>query len=210
MKKFIIKNHKIIEEKQANISIDERGFRFGDGIFETCKIFNGKIYDYEAHEARIKQGLKALKSKAKIDDLKENSLKLIAKNKIKNGILRISISRGIGSEGYMPTYESEPLIIVQTHFERQITAKKIILGISKIKKPPKNSLPIACKTAQSLCYILNKISANEQNIFDCIMLSQKNFISETSSANIFWIKNGKIYTPSKACDIVLGCVRKKL
>lgn len=203
--KFIFKNHRLVEEKQAQVSIHERGFLFGDGIFETLKIFDGKIYDYKSHEDRIEAGLKALKFTAKIDDLEKKSHQLIAKNKIKNGILKISISRGIGSAGYLPTYESDPLIIIQTLSERKLP-EKISLGISS-QKTPQNPLG---KTMNALPYILTKIDAQEKNLFDCLMISQKNFIAETSSANIFWVKNGKIFTPSKACGILLGTVRKKI
>ena len=209
MKKFAYKNQQLIEEKQAQVSIHERGFLFGDGIFETCKIFNGKIYNFKAHEARIQSGLKALKFCAEISDLEKKSLQLIAKNKIKNGVLRISISRGIGSEGYLPTYKSKPLIIIRAFNSKSVT-QKIILGISKIKKPPSNSFPIQHKTMQGLIYTLNKISAQEQKFFDCVMLTQENFISETSSANIFWVKNEEIFTPSNSCDILLGTIRAKL
>ena len=210
MTKYIFKNQKLIPEKQAQISINERGFLFGDGIFETCRICDGKIYNFSAHITRIEAGLQALKFSAEIKDLKKKSDSLIKKNKIKNGILRISISRGIGSAGYSPTYKSKPLVVIQTLPFRKIATKKIILGISSIKKPPKNSLPISCKTAQAMPYILNKIAANEKNLFDLIMLSQENFISETSSANIFWVKNNQIFTPSKDCDILLGTIRDKL
>ena len=259
MKKFIFKNHQLLEEKQAQVSINERAFLFGDGIFETCKIFNGKIYDFKSHEARIIKGLKTLKFSAEINDLEKRSQKLIKKNNVKNGILRISISRGIGSFGYLPAEDSQSLIIIQTLEERNLPTK-ISLGISTIKKPSKNSLPIDCKTMQALPSILTKIEAKEKNLFDCVMLSQENFISETSSANIFWVRTssksrcdevdsevcenrsgdvskhtlseeakanfskrpsqlddfeqvlgkGKIYTTSKACDILPGTVRQKL
>lgn len=205
MKKYIFKNHQLLEEKQAQVSINERAFLFGDGIFETCKIIDGIIYDYEAHEDRIKAGLKALKFVAEIDDLEKKSYKLIKKNQIKNGILKISISRGIGSAGYLPTYETKPLIIIQTFDERKLP-KKISLAISSYKTPAES----LGKTMNALPYILTKIEAQEKNLFDGIMLSQENFIGETSSANIFWVKNGKIFTPSKACGILLGVVRKKL
>jgi len=205
MKKFIFKNHQLIEEKQAQVSIHERGFLFGDGVFETCKISDEKIFDYKAHEDRMKAGLKALKFSAEISDLEKKSYQLIKKNKIKNGILRISISRGIGSAGYLPTYDSKALVIIETLPERKLPPK-ISLGISS-QKTPTNPLG---KTMNALPYILNKITAQEKRLFDCIMLSQKNFIAETSSANIFWVKNGEIFTPAKSCDIIAGTVRNKL
>ena len=209
MKKFIFKNNQLINEKQATISIHERGFLFGDGVFETCKIFAGRIYDYKSHEARIKKGLRALEIIADIDDLEEKSKKLIIKNKVQNGILRISITRGIGSIGYLPLNISPPLVIIQTLEERKLP-KKISLNISKVKKPNSKSFPIQHKTNNALPYVLNKINANKNGFFDSIILSSKNFISETSSANIFWIKNDKIYTPSKNCDIFPGLIRERL
>jgi branched-chain amino acid aminotransferase len=208
MKKYILKNHRFIEEKQAQITINERGFLFGDGIFETCKIYNGKIYNFKAHKSRIIKGLSAIKIIYDISAIENKAIKLIKKNKIKNGILRISISRGCGSLGYLPQTKN-PLLIIQTLKNRKIP-KEISLTISNIKKPPQNSFPIAHKTSNALPYILNKLFAKENKCFDAIMLSQKNFISETSSANIFWIKNNKIYTPSKDCDILLGTIRSRL
>lgn len=205
MKKYIFKNHQLLEEKQAQVSINERGFLFGDGIFETLKIINGIIYDYKAHEDRIKEGLEALKFTAEIADLEKKSYRLIKKNQIKNGILKISISRGIGSIGYLPTYETKSLIIIQTFEERKLPAK-ISLGISSYKTPAKS----LGKTMNALPYILTKIEAQEKNLFDGIILSEENFIAETSSANIFWVKNGKIFTPAKACGILPGTIRKKL
>ncbi len=209
MEKFVFKNNQLVSEEKAQISINERGFLFGDGIFETCKICDGKILAYKSHEARIKKGLKVLKFSAEISDLEKKSYQLIEKNSVKNGILRISISRGIGSVGYSPTYDSPPLIIIQTLPERELP-KKISLGISKIKKPSRNSLSLHCKTMQGLNSTLVKIEAKEKNLFDCVMLSQKNFISETSSTNIFWVKSEKIFTPAKSCDILLGTVREHL
>ena len=123
MKKYIFKNQQLIDETQAEVSINERGFLFGDGIFETCKIFNGKIYNFKSHLARIVAGLKALKFNDDISDLEKKSLKLIAKNQVKEGILRISISRGIGSKGYLPDLETKALTIIQTYEKRQLTAK---------------------------------------------------------------------------------------
>jgi branched-chain amino acid aminotransferase len=203
--KFIFKNQQLIEESQAQISIGERGFLFGDGIFETCKISNRKIYDYKAHETRIKAGLKALKFHAEIADLEEKSLQLIAKNQVENGILRISISRGIGSAGYLPTYESKALTIIQTLPARKLPPK-ISLGISSLRAP-QNSFG---KSMNALPYLLTKIAAQEENLFDSVMLSTKNFIAETSSANIFWVKNDKIFTPAKTCNILPGTVRGRL
>lgn len=205
MPNYIFKNQQLLEEKQAHISIHDRGLLFGDGIFETCKIANGKIRNFKAHETRIKAGLKTLKFSADISDLEKKSLQLIAKNKIIDGILKILISRGTGSLGYLPTYESEPLILIQTFLPRKLP-EKITLGISSQITPAKN----LGKTLNALPYVLAKIEAQEKNLFDCILFSKEKFIAETSSANIFWVKNGRVFTAAKSCGIVMGTTRSKL
>ena len=210
MSKFVIINGKILSEKQATISVKERACRFGDGIFETCKIVDGIIYNYKAHEARIIKGLKALQISASINNLKTDSYHLIKKNHIKNGVLRIMISRGIGSLGYLPTLENKGLVVIETLSEQKISLAKIRLGVSKIKAPRRSLALQKCKTMQSLNYILAKIAAKKNGNFDDILLSEAGFVAEASSANIFWVKNGKIFTPSAKCDILFGTVRDKI
>ena len=206
---FIYKNNKLIKSSEAMISLDERGYLFGDGIFETCKIFAGKIYDFQGHQKRMVKGLNQLRISANLNDLEKNSYALIKKNQIKNGILRIEISRGVGSYGYLPTNESEALVILKTMEAREVP-KKISLGISRVKKPSGNLFLAECKSMNAIPSILAKLEAKEKNLFDCVMLSAENFISETSSANIFWVKNGKIFTPSKSCYALTGTAKARL
>ena len=203
-KKFIYKNDQILNHEDALISIDERGFLFGDGLFETCRFINQKIINFEAHLARIKIGLLSLKLNANIQNIESKCYNLISKNNLQDGIIRISISRGIGSRGYLPTNETPNLIIIQTK-ELPITPKEINLMVCEINPPP-----FKFKSANALQYILAKISAQENNFFDSIMLDKKGYSCETSSANIFWIKDKIIYTPSDDCEIVLGTIRSAL
>jgi branched-subunit amino acid aminotransferase/4-amino-4-deoxychorismate lyase len=202
--KFIYKNDKILNHHEALISIDERGFLFGDGLFETCRFINKKIINFEAHLARIKIGLLNLKLDFDIQNIEIKCYNLIEKNNLQDGIIRISISRGIGSKGYLPTNETPNLLIIQT---------------KELPNPPKNKNLIICdinpppfkfKSANALPYVLAKIFAEENNYFDAIMLDEKGYICETSSANIFWIKNEIIYTSSNDCDMVRGTIREAL
>ena len=79
MKNYIAINQKILPQSKALISTQERACRFGDGIFETCKIIDGIIYDYESHETRLRKGLQALEISATIHNLKNDCYKLIQK-----------------------------------------------------------------------------------------------------------------------------------
>ena len=202
--KFIYKNEQILNHHEALISIDERGFLFGDGLFETCRFIDKKIINFEAHLARIKIGLVNLKLNANIQNIETKCYNLIKKNNLQDGIIRISISRGIGSKGYLPTNETPNLVIIQTK-ELPIAPKIANLTICDINPPP-----FKFKSANALQYVLAKIFAHENNFYDAIMLDEKGYICETSSANIFWIKDQIIYTPSDNLNMVRGTIRQAL
>lgn len=209
---YLLLKDKIIKKNQAKISVEERICRFGEGVFETCRIFNGEIYNFENHLKRLKAGLKSLKIgflPQDLQELRKNCQKLIAKNNAKNAILRISVSRNSESKGYLPILEKSPLIIAQILPLPKIPAK-IVLGVSKIRKPSIKSIPVNSKISGNISSILAKIEAHESGFFDVVMLNGDGFIAESSAANIFWIKNGVIFTPQEDCDILLGTTRKRL
>ncbi len=203
-------NNQLLNEVEAIISPNQRGLMLGDGVFETCKISCGVVDDFESHLTRLEAALRAFKISADLSQVKNNSEILIKKNQIENGLLRISISRGTGSLGYLPTYESAPLIIIQTLPERKISADKITLGISPYTTIPSSCYPSGFKTMSAMPNILTKIFAAENNFFDAVMMNCDGFISSAAAANIFWIKDKKIYTPATDCDIIRGTIRQKL
>ena len=204
-------NGQILPQKKAQIFIEDRGFRFGDGVFETCLIFEGKIYNWKAHFDRLEQGLAAIKiNNAQIADLKENCLDLIVKNNAKNGYLRINISRGAGSIGYLPQKNIKPNITIETLPEKERPQGEVRLMISSYQKPSIKSLPVNFKISQGLNSTLAKMEALESGCFDAILLNENDHICETSSANIFWVKNDILYTPHQDCGCILGTVRDKI
>ena len=207
---FVIINNQIIKEDQAFISIQERGFRFGDGVFETCRVFDGIIYNSEAHFERLRSGIEAIKIKIDLQDLKNNCQKLIKKNSLKNGLIRIYISRGIGSIGYLPINDIKPLTVIETLEMPILGLFPIKLFLSEITKISIKSLPINYKLAQGLNSTLARMEAVEKRYFDAVLLNEAGEICETSSANIFWIKNNILYTPAKECGILLGTTRQKI
>jgi len=200
---YIFINNEIVAKDFAKISFEERGFLYGDGLFETIKFSKLQLYNFTEHLKRLKSGLKYLKIDFDCINLKEKCLKLIETNCLDEGMIRISISRGIGSIGYLPT-NNLPLLIIQT---KELPKIPSIINLIVSDYQPAN---FKFKSSNSINYVLAKIFATENNYYDSILLSQKKFIAETSSANIFWIKNNVIFTPNEECGIVLGIIREKI
>lgn len=206
MNDYTLINKNFVENSIAAISIEERGFKFGDGIFETCKIHNGKIHNFKAHKNRFELGIKTLQIAFDASNLEEILEKLIVKNQVDNGILRFSLSRGIGSMGYLPKDGIASTFIAKTYKNHEAKGE-IKLGISKIKLAKPNEFLKKCKLNSAIEYVLAKIEARKKGNFDDMMLDENGFICETSSSNLFFIKDGKIFTPSSDLSLLCGTIR---
>ncbi len=201
---WIIKNNILVKKNEAFIDINERGFLFGDGFFETCRINNGKILNFINHIERIKKTIMFLNFAINLKEIIKSCEILINKNNIINGIIKIHISRGLGSIGYLPKENIENLIIIQTlDLPSEIEDVSLILTEHK-------SANYNFKSLNSLPYVMAKIYANEHKYYDTLMLDNYANISETASANIYWIKDKIIYTPSDECSLIHGTIRSLL
>ena len=199
---------RIVPENEAVISISERGFRLGDGVFETMRVAGGSIYARDLHLARLKQGLTALKINAgqEWETLPATIEQVITKNTMTDGIVRVSISRGIGSYGYLPFEATTPTCVIQVMPGLSGRVEPIDLWYA----PAIQSSGIAYKSMQAMPYIMARMEAHEQGCFEALLLSKDGQIAETSSANIFWVRHNRLYTPSLAVGIVDGVMRRRV
>lgn len=204
---MILINNEMVPENQAFISVKDRGFRLGDGVFETIPVYEGVPYQWELHENRLKQGLMATRINFDVSGLKNICGKLLNQNKLANCILRIAITRGEGGKGYLPPENPCPNIVIETLPMAEKIINPVSLWLSSVRKIPPYSLPVHVKTMQGLNSTLARMEAMDNNCFESLMLGQDDYITECSSANIFWIKGDMIFTPSLESGILPGITR---
>ncbi len=199
---------KFVLEDQAFISINERGFLYGDGVFETIRVVNSIPYLWPSHLNRLQLGLSELR--ITIPNLAEHLINLITEiiklNKITNAIIRVNITRGIGSEGYAPLKNIKPNLVIQTREILADSDKAIDLFLLENAKTG----GVNYKSVNSAPYVISKIIATENNYTESLIIDKEGYICETSSANIFWFKSNKLYTPSLELGIVAGVMRQKI
>ena len=247
--KYIILNQKLMPESEAHISPQDRGFRYGDGVFETILVDGGKFYQWEFHAKRLKAALTATCIEFDTKILPALCDELIAANKMpispplergvgrgnnnglssellsptppnpvkgeegeernncSEGLLRIQITRGIGGRGYLPEKGITPTLLIETMAILTPPPAPISLFLSSYEKISPLALPVNFKLCQGMNSTLARMEAADNNCFDALMLNDAGQICETSSANIFWLKNRVLYTPSLACGVVEGSIR---
>ncbi len=207
---FTYVNGLLLQEGQAGLPIADRGLKFGDGVYETIRVVNGRPYCFHKHMERLAISLKLLKINADTSSLPKICDDLLLKNNITQGTLRIMITRGIGGTGYLPGKENNFGIVVEALPLPKIPESPIDLYLSNWRKIPKECLPAAAKTMQGLSSTLARMEAEENGCFEAVLLATDGHICECSSSNIFWVKNGQLYTPSLDAGILAGTTRDSI
>lgn len=202
----------------GTIAHDDRGFRYGDGVFETIRIEAGRALAWEKHMARLQAGLDALGIYPNaikfppqagevefLTTLTSKAKELWAAGGQASGFLRIAISRGVGSAGYLPTAQM-PTLVMECLSEAP-PQSPLTLTLSRYEKISPQALPTHVKTAQGLQSTLARMEAQTLGVDDVVLLNASGHVSETSSANLFWVKENVLYTPSLATGALAGVTR---
>jgi len=207
MKQHVYLNGHIVPQSEARIPVADRGFRFGDGVFETIAVYNRVPYQWDLHMERLKAGLHALDIPADVTPLQGAAHALISINELNDATLRIAISRGVGSQGYLPTGGANPTVVMETADRITPPATPESLWVSKWEKPSPKALPVEYKLAQGVNSSLARMEAAGHGCLDSILCNARGEICETSSANLFWKKGDMLYTPALECGLLAGTTR---
>lgn len=212
MNDIIFLNGEYVERNSAKISIDDRGFHFGDGLYDVVLIYNEKIIDFDAHFRRMKRTSDKILmnldySKRKILQASE---KLINLNQVKEGRLIIVVSRGNCDRWLndINSLKQNFLIYVQSHDCK--------VGKNELKSIKlKSYLDIRwkwrdIKITSLLPSVVLREEANREGFDDILYISEDGFVSETSRANIFMVKDEWIYTHPANHQILPGITRNKI
>lgn len=206
-------NYTFLPRAEAKIPIDDRGFLFGDGVFETILVAGGFPYLIQDHLRRLIEGLGKLRIDCDTDNLEQEIYRVITANEMDKGIVRVTITRGMGSAGYLPSpkiHGEQPTVLITTRPLPPAPPESVDLTLTRIRRIPGSSLPSMAKHMQGLNSTLARIEAAEKNCFEALMLDVRGYITECSSYNIFWSKGRTLYTPHLDTGCLEGITRQRV
>ena len=207
----IIFNHKIINKKDLKISFENRAFLYGDGLFESVKIINGKPFNLDVHLKRLFSAalLLYLEINVSRNDFQDDIEILIRENNIKKGgNLKILVFREEGGKYLPENNQASSLIMSETSDKNSFSLNKkgLELGLFKTQLKPMNKLS-NYKTISALQSVMCSLDARQKGKDDCLMFNTENRIIESANSNIFYVKNNIIFTPLLREGCVDGTMR---
>jgi len=209
---FINYNGRLAGSDEPVIQADNQSYRYGYGLFETIKMKDGQILLKELHFERLVHGMKmlALTPAISMKSLEQEIRELCEKNKcVDSARIRLSVSAGRGvfadvSENISYLIEAFPLTI-----DDSFNSKGLVIDIFPGARKSCDDYS-GLKTSSHLVYSLAAKFAKAQDWDDCLLLNSHGRVCDSSIANIFWVKNNRVFTPPLSEGPVAGVMRKHI
>ena len=214
METIVYFNGNFVRASEAHVSIFDHGFLYGDGVFETIRVYQGMPFAFEAHMERFFRSADGISIKVPL--VRSVILKaievLLDKNNLKDAQIRICLTRGEGDIGLDTDLCPNPTILIiprqWTPYPREYHERGVQIHIASILRVPGATIPATVKSHNYLPNVLAKAQAKAAGCFDSIMLNMEGYVGEGTTSNIFLVRGGQIQTPALASGILEGITRR--
>jgi len=212
MKIFV--DGKYYGERDAKVSVFDHGLLYGDGVFEGIRAYHGRVFKLREHIDRLFCSAKSILLRVPMShsQLMEATIETCRKNRLRDGYIRLVVTRGVGTLGLNPNRCKRPSVIIIADkiqlyppglYERGMD----IVTVATVRNLH-SALNPAIKSLNYLNNILAKLEANNAGVEEAIMLNAGGFVAECTGDNVFIAKGGKLFTPPLSAGALYGITRQ--
>ena len=211
---WIYLNDRFVDRKEAVVSVFDHGFLYGDGVYETLRAYGGRIFMLQQHLARLQRSGHLIGLDLPIPEKDWAALlnEAISRNGLTDAYIRITVSRGAGEIGLDPGLCKRPTVVIVAlplqSYPPHLFREGVKLIISRVRRNLAAALPPRIKSLNFLNNILAKQEAVQSGAFDALMLNVEGHLTECTTSNLFFVRTGRLCTPSIACGILDGITRE--
>ena len=204
---------KYFDERNAKISVFDHGLLYGDGVFEGIRAYHGRVFRLQEHIERLFYSAKAILLTIPLthQEMMHAVLDTCRRNKLRDGYIRLVVTRGAGTLGLNPNRCQNPAVIIIADKIQLYPPELYAKGLDIVTVPTTRNLHSALNPAiKSLNYlnnILAKIEANNAGCEEAILLNAEGFVSECTGDNLFIIRRGELLTPPLSAGALYGITR---
>jgi branched-chain amino acid aminotransferase len=206
---------KFVDEPDAKVSVFDHGLLYGDGVFEGIRFYNGRVFLFEEHLDRLYDSAQAILLAIPLerDAMREAVLETCRQNNLRDGYIRLVVTRGKGDLGLNPITCKNPTVFIIAATIKLYPEKYYTEGLRVNTVPTQRISPAALSPAiKSLNYLNNILAKIEGNLYgaqESIMLNAQGFVAECTADNLFVVKKDRIFTPHVS-DGALGGITRRL
>ncbi len=192
---------KLVDESEAKVSVFDHGLLYGDGVFEGIRIYNGRVFRLEEHIRRLFDSAKAilLNMPWTQEEVCQATCETVAANGLKDGYIRLVITRGAGELGLNPYLCPKPSMFIIAATIKLYPDETYRDGLSIItcatRRPAPAALMPQVKSLNYLNNIMAKVEAIQGGALEAVMLNEQGYVAECTGDNLFLLKNGTLLTP---------------
>lgn len=202
-----------LDEADAKVSVFDHGLLYGDGVFEGIRMYHNRVFKLREHIERLFWSAKAILLDIPLspDQLIEATLETCRQNHLREGYIRLIVTRGKGTLGLDPRRCPKPSIIIIASTIQLYPEKYYEDGLTIVTVPTTrmlvNSVNPAIKSLNYLNNILARIEANNAGVEEAIMLNTEGFVAECTGDNVFILHKGRLLTPPLSAGALYGITR---
>jgi branched-chain amino acid aminotransferase len=210
---YVYLNNRIVPSKDALVSVFDHGFLYGDGIYETMRVYDGVVFKVDEHLMRLSRSASLIGLTLPLDGdaLKIAIYETLMANSLKGAYMRLTVSRGYGPIGLDPDLCKEPTLVIMARDSTPYPASLYNSGISLIipgtRRNHRKAIDPRIKSLNFLNNILAKIEVKKAGAYEAVMLNSHGRLTEGTISNVFFFREGTLCTPSVNCGILDGITR---
>lgn len=206
-------NGQLVPNEEARVSVFDRGFLYGDGVFETLRVYNGQVFRRDAHWDRLERSASLIRLEIPFteSEYRERLERVVEVNGLAEAIARVTVSRGVGQASFTLDYEQHQTAVFSARpfegYPEEYYREGVTIIFAETRRMNPAALSPAAKSANYLNSVLAKAEADDAGAFEAIMLNAAGFLAEGSVTNLFTVRGERLLTPSLESGILAGITR---
>ena len=206
-------NGSFVNLSRAKISIFDRGFLYGDGLFETMRAYWGEVFRLEDHLDRLFRSAKEIEISFSYTrkELKNIIKRILKINNLSETYIRITLSRGVSEPGLISNSKSSATLVIVARKFKPLSSSKYRKGWRATVVEPRQNQASPLSRLKSLNFlnnILGRREAEAKRVDEGILLNTVGDVTEASTSNIFLVKRDSVITPREESGLLPGITRR--
>ncbi len=212
MSRIAYVNGRYLRHAEAGVSIDDRAFVFGDGVYEVCEVRGGAMIDEPRHLTRLARSLAALRIAAPLTEaaLRRVMREVIERNRVRDGLVYLQVSRGAAKRDHaFPAGLARPgLVVTAKSLDPRLNEGRAASGVKVITRPDERWAHPHIKTLQLLPNVLGKQAARELGAFETWFVDKDGFVTDGASTNAWIVTHEGALVTRQIDDAILAGVTR--